>query len=56
MRSNHLAVTVSWSPELWPENGMYQAKSSTAFINTKTSLLHDIESIDSHQNHPKSFM
>jgi hypothetical protein len=25
-------------------------------LNTKTSLLHDIESIDSHQNLPKSFM
>jgi hypothetical protein len=41
------------------ENEKNQAKftSSTALINTKTSLLNDIiESIDSHQNHPKSFM
>jgi hypothetical protein len=40
------------------ENDKNQAKftSSTALINTETSLLHDIESIDSHQNHPKSFM
>jgi hypothetical protein len=40
------------------ENEKNQAKftSSTALINTKTSLLHGIESIDSHQNHPKSFM
>jgi hypothetical protein len=25
-------------------------------LNTKTTLLHDIEIIGSHQNHPKSFM
>jgi hypothetical protein len=35
------------------ENSNNQAKFSTALINTKTSLHHDIESIDSHQNHPK---
>jgi hypothetical protein len=40
------------------ENEKNQAKftSSKGLINTKTSLLHYIESIDSHQNHPKSFM
>jgi hypothetical protein len=32
---------ISWSPELWPQNSIHQAKSSTALINTKTSLLHD---------------
>jgi hypothetical protein len=47
-----LAAIVSWSPELWPENGMNQAKSSLA-LNTEISLLYDTESIDSHQNHPK---
>jgi hypothetical protein len=55
-RTNHLAVIVSWSPELWTGNEKNQAKSSTALINTKTSLLHDIESIDSNQKHPKSSM
>jgi hypothetical protein len=28
----------------------------TMALKTKTSLLHDIESTNSHQNHPKSFM
>jgi hypothetical protein len=46
---------VIWSHELWPEKGLNQAKLSTA-LNQKTSLLHDIESIDSLQNHAKSFM
>jgi hypothetical protein len=50
-----LGCFVSWSHELWPENGMNQAEFSPA-IKLKTSLLHDIESIDSLQNHAKSFM
>jgi hypothetical protein len=50
-----LGCFVSWSHELWPENGMNQAEYSTA-LKQKTSLLHDIESIDSLQNHAKSFM
>jgi hypothetical protein len=46
---------VSWSHELWPENGMNQAIFSIS-LKQKTSLLHDMESIDSLQNHPKSFV
>jgi hypothetical protein len=37
------------------ENSMNQAKFSTA-LKPKTSLLHDLESVDLLQNHPKSFM
>jgi hypothetical protein len=37
------------------ENGMIQAKFSTV-LKQKTSLLHDIESIDSLLSHAKSFM
>jgi hypothetical protein len=47
--------SVSWSAESWPENGTNQGRCSTA-LNTKTSLIHDIEPTGSHQNHPKSFM
>jgi hypothetical protein len=36
--------SVSWSAESWPENGTNQARFSMA-LNTKTSLLHDIEPI-----------
>jgi hypothetical protein len=50
-----LGFSVSWSHELWPEKGLNQAKFSTAF-NQKNILLHDIESIDSLQNHAESFM
>jgi hypothetical protein len=48
LRSNGSAVILGcWSPELWPENGMNKAnKFSTALINTKTSLLHYIEFMD----------
>jgi hypothetical protein len=48
--------SVSWSAESQPENGTNHARFSTAPLNTKTTLLHDIEIIGSHQNHPKSFM
>jgi hypothetical protein len=52
-------VMLGWRSELqpkhWPENGMNQARFSKA-LKQKTSLLHDIESIDSLQNHAKSFM
>jgi hypothetical protein len=54
-----LSCFVSWSHELWPENGINQAELSIQVhtaLKQKTSLLHDIESIDSLQNHPKSFM
>jgi hypothetical protein len=46
---------VSWSHVLWPEKGLNQAKFFTAF-NQKNILLHDIESIDSLQNHAESLM
>jgi hypothetical protein len=55
MEKQWLSCFVSWSHELWPENGMNQAKFSTV-LKQKNSLLHDMESIDSLQNHPKSFM
>jgi hypothetical protein len=35
-----LVCFVSWSHELWPENGMNQAELSTA-LKQETSLLHD---------------
>jgi hypothetical protein len=50
-----LGCFVGWSHDLWPENCMNQANLSTA-LKQNTSLLHDIESIDSLQNHAKSFM
>jgi hypothetical protein len=43
--------SVSWSAESWPENGTNQGRFSTA-LNTKTSLIHDIEPIGSHQTIP----
>jgi hypothetical protein len=42
MRSNHLAVIVSWSPELWTENGK------------KSSQIHIINSPDLNKNQPAS--
>jgi hypothetical protein len=50
-----LGCFVSWFHELWPEKGMNQAELSTA-LKQKTSLLHDIKSIDSLQNHAESLM
>ena len=51
-----LSCFISWSHELcWSENSMNQSNFSTV-LKQKTSLLHDIESIDSLQNHVKSFM
>jgi hypothetical protein len=52
-----LSCFVSWSHELWPENGMIQARFSTVLnLKQKTSLLHDIESLDPFLSHVKSFM
>jgi hypothetical protein len=50
-----LSCFVSWSHELWPENSMIQARFSTV-LKQKTSLLHDIESLDYILSHAKSFM
>jgi hypothetical protein len=51
-----LCASTGCSRELWPEKGMNQAIKLSTALNQKTSLLHDIESIDSLQNHAKSFM
>jgi hypothetical protein len=51
-----LSCFVSWSDELWPENSMIPARFSSTVLKQKTSLLHDIESIDSLLSHVKSFM
>jgi hypothetical protein len=48
--------SVSWSAESQPENGTNQAIRFSTALNAKTTLLHDIEPIGSHQNQPKSFM
>jgi hypothetical protein len=50
-----LSCFVSWSHELWPENGMNWTTFSTA-LKQKTSLLHALQSLDSLLNHAKSFM
>jgi hypothetical protein len=56
LRSNGFAVLLVGLLNHGQKRAQIKPSDSPLPLNTKTTLLHEIETIGSHQNHPKSFM